>query len=394
MKRKSLLAGFFLLCAGSVQSVAQVVFAPADAPAIHQENVYLPQLTAKKVGIVANLTSRTKEGVHLLDLLLQNHITVAAIFSPEHGFRGQAGAGEKIADDTDTQTGLPIVSLYGKNRKPKPEHFAGLDVLVFDMQDVGVRFYTYLSTLHNVMEAAAEQNIPVLVLDRPNPNGHYVDGPTLSSKHRSFVGLHPIPVVHGMTLGELALMINGEGWLANGLRCNLTVIPCLHYQHAMAYKVPIAPSPNLPNQRAIYLYPELCFFEGTNVSVGRGTDHPFQIYGAPNLKLTGFSFTPLPNAGSKTPPHSGILCYGRDFSRLSEDSLFMHPRLALEELILAYNHTSDKQSFFNNFFVKLAGTEILRKQIEDGIPSSEIRASWEADLAAFRLKRARYLLYP
>jgi uncharacterized protein YbbC (DUF1343 family) len=379
---------------GLIASSRPIIFTPADAPAIHQTGKYLPLLQNKNVGIVGNLTSCTKDGVHLLDLLLQNHIRVKAIFSPEHGFRGQAGAGEKIADDTDSQTGLPIISLYGKNRKPHPEQFAGLEVIIFDLQDVGVRFYTYLSTLHNVMEAAAEQNIEVIVLDRPNPNGHYVDGPTLKLENRSFVGMHPIPVVHGMTLGELALMINGESWLANGIRCKLTVIPCQHYTHSQAYTIPIVPSPNLPNQRAIYLYPGLCFFEGTNVSVGRGTSTPFQIYGSPDLDMKEYCFTPEPNAGSKEPPLKGLKCYGRNLSTRSVDSLFLKKMLDLDDLIFAYQNTRDKSKFFNKFFIKLAGTDLLQKQIEEGLSSSTIRASWQNELNLFRQKRALYLLYP
>lgn len=394
MKRITFLYGFILIAVNLIASPRNITYTPSDAPAIHQTERYLPLLKDKKVGIVGNLTSCTKDGVHLLDLLLQNHIQIKAIFSPEHGFRGQAGAGEKIADDTDTQTGLPIISLYGKNRKPHPEHFAGLDVIIFDLQDVGVRFYTYLSTLNNVMEAAAEQNIAVIVLDRPNPNGHFVDGPTLKLENRSFVGMHAIPVVHGMTLGELALMINGESWLANGVHCQLTVIPCQHYTHSQAYILPIAPSPNLPNQRAIYLYPGICFFEGTNVSVGRGTDWPFQVYGSPDLAMPEFSFTPQPNAGSKEPPQKGLKCYGRDLSKLSADSLFLKGKLDLEDLILAYKNTRDKSKFFNKFFIKLAGTDLLQKQIEEGLSSSTIRACWQKELDQFRQKRAQYLLYP
>lgn len=394
MKRIALLYCIMLIAGTLIASSRSIVHTPSDAPAIHRPELYLPLLKDKNVGIVANLTSRTKDGVHLLDLLLEHKIRIKAIFSPEHGFRGQAGAGEKIADDTDTQTGLPIISLYGKNRKPHPEHFAGLDVIIFDLQDVGVRFYTYLSTLNNVMEAAAEQNIEVIVLDRPNPNGHYVDGPTLKLENRSFVGMLAIPVVHGMTLGELAQMINGESWLANGLHCKLTVIPCQHYTHSQAYVLPIAPSPNLPNQRAIYLYPGICFFEGTNVSVGRGTDWPFQVYGSPDLQMTGFSFTPQPNAGSKEPPQKGLTCYGRDLSTLSADSLFLKAKLDLDDLILAYKSTRDKSMFFNKFFIKLAGTDLLQKQIEEGVPSSMIRASWQKELDQFRQKRAQYLLYP
>lgn len=366
--------------------------------------VYLPLLKGKKVGVVTNQTGilqftktvpqnsmgslSTTETIHLVDYLLQQHIEVTKIYAPEHGFRGTAANGELIKDGKDTQTGLPIISLYGNNKKPKPEQLKGIDVVVFDLQDVGARFYTYISTLHYVMEACAENNIPVIVLDKPNPNGHIIDGPILEPANKSFIGMHPIPVLHGMTIGEYAKMINGEKWLEKGIQCNLTVIPCLNYTHTTPYSLPVKPSPNLPNDASINLYPSLCFFEGTNVSVGRGTSMQFQIYGSPDLPDTGFSFTPHPNEGSKQPPQDGKVCYGENLQNT--------PRLQkieLQWLIKAYNETNDKSKFFIPFFTKLAGTTQLQKQIEQGLTQEQIRQTWQAGLAEFKLTRAKYLIY-
>lgn len=365
---------------------------------------YLPLLKNKKVGIIGNqssliLTSKGKLSTgdiseenftHLVDSLLSLNIDIEKVFAPEHGFRGTADAGELIEDGKDTETGLPIISLYGDNKKPKAEQLKGLDVLVFDLQDVGARFYTYISTLHYVMEAAAEQNIPIIVLDRPNPNGHYVDGPVLDKEHQSFVGMHPIPVVHGLTIGEYAQMINGENWLTKGIQADLNVIKMENYDHSKTYNLPVKPSPNLPNAQAVNLYPSLCFFEGTNVNAGRGTPVPFQVFGSPFLDQIFFdySYTPESREGAKSPKHLGKLCYGKDLTE--------HPRLDeinLSWLIEAYNNTSDKSKFFNPFFTKLAGGTQLQQQIETGLSEEEIRESWQKNLEHFKTKRAEYLLY-
>lgn len=356
-------------------------------------DTYLKLLKDKRVGVVGNQSSVIfKEGsyTHLVDSLLSLNIDVKKVFSPEHGFRGTADAGEKIKDGLDAKTGLQIISLYGDNKKPKPEQLKGLDILVFDIQDVGVRFYTYISTLHYVMEACAEANLTLLILDRPNPNGHYIDGPILEKANTSFVGMHPIPVAHGMTIGEYAKMINGEKWLKNGLQCKLTVIPMENYSHQTAYSLPIKPSPNLPNDQSIALYPSLCFFEGTNVSVGRGTNKQFQIFGSPELNRNyfAFSFTPEPNEGAKTPPQQGKKCYGKDLTQIDAKA-----GLNFEYLISAYAHTADKTKFFNSFFVKLAGTTKLKEQIEQGLSENEIKASWSKGLEEFKQVRNKYLLY-
>lgn len=349
---------------------------------------YLPLLKDKKVGIITNQTGILSDKTHLVDFLLDKKINVQKIYAPEHGFRGTADAGELIKDGKDTKTGLPIISLYGNNKKPKPEQLAGIDVMVFDLQDVGARFYTYISSLHYIMEACAENNIPLIVLDRPNPNGSIVDGPILEKEHTSFVGMHQIPLLHGMTIGEYAKMINGEKWLKNGVECKLTVIPCLNYNREMAYSLPVKPSPNLPNDQSINLYASLCLFEGTNVSSGRGTEMQFQIYGSPFLPKSSFSFTPMPNFGAKDPMHNGKLCYGEDLTKIEKVK-----QLELKWLIKAYNSTSDKSKFFNDFFVKLAGTKKLREQIEAGVSENEIRKSWEKGLNNFKTMRRNYLIY-
>lgn len=350
---------------------------------------YLPLLKDKKVGIVTNQTGILSNKIHLVDFLLEKKINLQKIFAPEHGFRGTADAGEHIVDGKDTKTGLPIISLYGNNKKPKPEQLAGLNVMIFDLQDVGARFYTYISSLHYVMEACAENNIPLIVLDRPNPNGSIIDGPVLEIEHKSFVGMHPIPVLHGMTIGEYAKMINGEKWLAKGIQCNLIVIPCLGYNRNMEYNLPVKPSPNLPNAQAINLYASLCFFEGTNVSVGRGTDKQFQIYGSPYLEKTGFSFTPKPNIGAKDPVWNGKECYGEDLTKIEKVK-----QLELKWLIKAYRENSEtKNPFFNDFFTKLAGTKKLQEQINTGVSEKEIRKSWESGLKSFKELRKKYLIY-
>ena len=346
------------------------------------------------MGVVSNQTGVLTNKTHLVDFLLANAINVEKIFAPEHGFRGTADAGELIVDGKDTKTGLPIISLYGANKKPKPEQLEGIDILVFDIQDVGARFYTYISSLHYVMEACAENNIPLLVLDRPNPNGFIIDGPILEKEFTSFVGMHPVPVLYGMTIGEYAQMINGENWLHStidseqALQCNLKVIPCIQYDRNASYTILEKPSPNLPNDQSINLYASLCFFEGTNVSSGRGTDKQFQIYGSPFLPNTGFSFTPEPNLGAKEPMHKGVLCYGEDLSTIEPVR-----QIELKWLIRAYNTTQDTSQFFIPFFNKLAGTKTLQLQIEAGLSERKIKKSWKPGLEQFKEIRKKYLLY-
>jgi uncharacterized protein YbbC (DUF1343 family) len=349
---------------------------------------YLPLLKDKKVGVVSNQTGILSNKMHLVDFLVSNAIQVQKIFAPEHGFRGTADAGELIIDGKDTKTGLPIISLYGANKKPTPEQLEGIDILIFDIQDVGARFYTYISSLHYIMEACAENNIPLLVLDRPNPNGFIIDGPILEKEFSSFVGMHPVPVLYGMTIGEYAQMINGEKWLKEKVQCNLQVIPCVDYDRNASYHLPERPSPNLPNDQAINLYASLCFFEGTNVSVGRGTDKQFQIYGSPYLPQSGFRFIPEPNFGAKEPMHKGASCFGEDLTTIEPVS-----QIELKWLIRAYNTTEDKTTFFNTFFTKLAGTQTLRLQIEEGISERKIKKSWKPGLDQFKEIRKKYLLY-
>jgi uncharacterized protein YbbC (DUF1343 family) len=352
---------------------------------------YLPLLKDKKIGLVTNQTGILSDKTHLVDFLLEKKINIQTIFAPEHGFRGTADAGEHVVDGKDPKTGLSIISLYGDNKKPKKEQLAGIDIMVFDLQDVGARFYTYISSLHYVMEACAENGIPLVILDRPNPNGGITDGPLLEKEFTSFVGMHPIPLLHGMTIGEYGKMINGEKWLKNGIQCTLTVIPCTNYNHNMSYNLPIKPSPNLPNDQSINLYPSLCFFEGTNVSVGRGTEKQFQIYGSPflNKNSFNFTFTPKPNFGAKDPMHNGKECFGEDLSSSKKVT-----QLELKWLIKAYQNTGDKTKFFNAFFTKLAGTKKLQQQIEKGNSENEIRKTWTKDLNDFKKMRQHYLIYP
>ncbi|MBI1286482.1 MAG: DUF1343 domain-containing protein [Flavobacteriales bacterium] len=357
--------------------------------------VYLPMLAGKAVGIVANQTSLVGQ-THLVDTLLALEVNVKCAFAPEHGFRGNASAGAKISDSKDPKTGLPIVSLYGSNYKPSPKQLEGLDVVIFDIQDVGARFYTYISTMSYMMEACAENDIQFIVLDRPNPNGHYVDGPVLKKEFSSFVGLHQIPVVHGMTVGEYATMVNSEGWLKNAAKCNLTVIEMENYSRKEAYELPVAPSPNLPNQKSIYLYPSLCFFEGTVVSEGRGTDKPFQQFGYPNMPNGNTTFTPKDIKGvASNPKFEGKKCAGVDLSTLSEDSLYNLSQMNLEWLISTYQNYPEKDKFFRtDFFDKLAGSSELRKQIIAGKSAGEIRETWQSELLQFKMMRKKYLVYP
>ena len=347
-------------------------------------DTYLPLIENKKVGVVGNQTSMIGN-THLVDSLLSLRIDVVKVFSPEHGFRGKADAGAKVENGTDSKTGLPIISLYGKNKKPYPEQLEGIDVMLFDIQDVGARFYTYISTLHYIMEAAVENNIKVIILDRPNPNSHYVDGPIREKGFESFVGMHAIPIVHGMTIGEYAKMINGENWIA--VNCELTVIVIENYTRKMEYDLPIKPSPNLPNAKAINLYPSLCLFEGTTISIGRGTVYPFQHFGAPYLE-SDYSFTPKSGAGSKYPKHENKECFGTNL-RLEKPLTAIN----LNWIIEAYKQCPEKEEFFNNFFDKLAGTDKLRKQIIAEKTQKEIKESWQEGLEEFKEKREKHLIY-
>lgn len=353
-------------------------------------NQYLPLLQNKSVGIVGNQSSLIAK-THLVDSLLSLNVKIHSVFSPEHGFRGEADAGEYISDEKDAKTGLKIVSLYAKNKKPRKEQLAGIDIMVFDIQDVGVRFYTYISTLHYVMEACAENNIPLIVLDRPNPNGHYVDGPVLNLKFQSFVGMHPVPIVHGMTIGEYAKMINGENWLPNNLTCELTVIPCQNYSHDTSYSLPVPPSPNLRSDVSIQLYPSLCLLEATTVSIGRGTEGAFECYGHPDFPKSDYKFTPVPGKGSKSPKHNNSVCYGVN---LNDPIYSRMTKLDLSFLIDANKNLKgrlfiDREEFFN----LLAGNNILIKQIKAGLSEEEIRNSWKQELDAYKLVRVKYLLY-
>lgn len=384
----------------------------------NRTDLYVSLLKDKRVGVVANQTSvifkesldsifaeemfkgtyfsHMEKGmnsyIHLVDSLLSLNINIQKVFAPEHGFRGKADAGELVKDGFDTKTNLPIISLHGKHRKPTQKALEDLDIMVFDIQDVGVRFYTYISTLHNVMEACAEANIPVLILDRPNPNGHYIDGPTMLEENTSFLGMHTIPLVHGMTIGEYAQMINGENRLADGLQCEITVIPIKNYTHNSSYSLPIRPSPNLPNDKSIELYPSLGLFEGTNINAGRGTEFQFQRYGAPFLdkNVMTFTYTPVANFGAKYPKHKGELCYGEDLQNET-----VNGEMTLKWVIRAYKNSIDKSKFFNtDNFTKHAGTTELQKQIESGMSETEIKATWQEDLDAFKLIRKQYLIYP
>ena len=356
--------------------------------------VYVPRLKGKKVGLVINHTAIVGE-THLLDTLLRLGVDIRRVFVPEHGLRGTADAGEKIQDGKDPQTGVPMASLYGSRRKPSPEDLAGLDLLIFDIQDVGVRFYTYISTLHYVMEACAEQGLPLMVLDRPNPNGHYVDGPILDTAYRSFVGMHPVPVVHGMTVGEYAQMVNGEGWLKGGVACKLEVVKCSGYTHQTPYVLPRKPSPNLPNMRAIYLYPSICYFEGTQVSLGRGTDKQFQVLGTPGFPLGDYTFTPEPKEGAMQPFLLGKLCKGYDLTALAPEDIREWRKIHLDYLIHFYQNYPDKDQFFLKtlFIDKLAGGSSLRTPLVPGWDEDKIRASWEPGLSQYKEKRKQYLLY-
>ena len=356
-----------------------------------QTGRYLPLLEGRRVGIMTNHTG-TVDRTHLVDTLRSLGVDIRVVFAPEHGFRGQADAGESVASYRDRKTGIDVVSVYGSTKRPPDSIMQRLDVLLFDIQDVGLRYYTYLSSMHYLMEACAANDKQLIVLDRPNPNGFYVDGPVLEAKHRSFVGMHPIPVVHGMTLGELARMIDGEGWLRDGLRCKLTVIPCRGYTHRSRYRLPTAPSPNLPNMRAVYLYPSLCFFEGTPISLGRGTDFPFQTYGHPELQ-GDFSFTPRSNAGAKNPPLKDKLCHGVDLRTAPSDERIWERGVDLGYVIDCYRQLNLGEKFFTPMFDRLTGTDYVRQMILQGAGADRIKARWADDVERFKQTRKPYLLY-
>jgi uncharacterized protein YbbC (DUF1343 family) len=374
-------SAFLLFLFFEISAFSQII------PAAELTTEYFPKLAGKKIALVANQTSMVGS-TNLVDTLMHSGICVKKIFCPEHGFRGIADAGEVINSSTDKVTGLPVISLYGKNKKPTLSDLQGIDIVVFDIQDVGVRFYTYISTLHYVMEACAENNIPLLILDRPNPNSHYIDGPVLKPKYRSFVGMHTVPLVYGMTIGEYAKMINGEGWLAKGEKCDLQCIPCANYTHHSKYRLPVKPSPNLPNMQSIFLYPSLGLFEGTCISVGRGTDFPFQVIGCPGIDSTLYSFTPKSIPGAKNPFYENKKCFGFDL-RNTNDSVF-----TLTYIINMYKLFPQKAAFFNPFFQKLAGNDELILQIKGGMSEEDIRNSWKVDLDKFKEIRKKYLIYP
>jgi uncharacterized protein YbbC (DUF1343 family) len=371
--------------ASSAEAQAEIL------PGADRPEIYLPMLRGKKVALAVNQTSilPSKENMHLVDFLLEQGIEVKKVFVPEHGFRGKADAGEKVDNSIDSATGLPLVSLYGSSKKPSEEALADVDIVIFDIQDVGIRFYTFISTLHYLMEACAEQDKKLMIFDRPNPNGDYIDGPVLEKGYESFVGMHPIPIVHGLTVGELAQMINGEGWLEGAVKAPIEVIPVANWNHEDHYSLPVKPSPNLPNDLAIRLYPSLCFFEGTDISLGRGTMFPFQVYGYPDPKFGDFTFTPVSIEGmSKYPPQQDKLCYGKDL----RDEPLSH-QFTLSYLLDAYRIADKGASFFNAFFDKLAGSDQLRKSIIAGKSEESIRSSWQRKLDAYKTKRKLYLIY-
>lgn len=380
----------------TVQQATQNAPITGIITAADQTEQYISYLKNRKVGMVVNPTSIIgKNKMPLVDSLVKRGVAIKKIYGPEHGFRGDASDGATVNNAVDTKTGIPVISLYGGKTKPTPADLKGIDLMIFDIQDVGARFYTYISTLHYVMEACAENNIELMVLDRPNPNGFYVDGPVLDTAFKSFVGMHPIPVVHGMTIAEYAQMINGEGWLKNKVKCKLKIIKVANYNHNLPYVLPVSPSPNLNTAQSILLYPGICFFEGTTLSLGRGTTFPFQVVGHPALKgKYTFSFTPKSIPGmSDNPPQKNVECFGTDYRNYDTELLRKSDKLNLEWLISFYQNFPDKTKFFNAYFTKLAGTNQLQKQIEAGQTEAQIRQSWEPKLSRFKEVRKKYLLY-
>ena len=378
---------FWLVALSCSSSVSQKRILPG---ALLQDQ-YISLLIEKKVGVVAHQASlipKSNSSQHLVDFLLENNIDIHSIFAPEHGFRGTADAGESVKDQVDPKTGIQIISLHGINKKPKVKQLNGIEIMIFDLQDVGVRFFTYLSTLHYVMEACAENDIPMIILDRPNPNLNYVDGPVMEEAYTSFLGMHPVPIVYGMTIGEYAKMINGEGWLKEGIRCKLSIIPVKNYNRKSTYELSVRPSPNLPNPQSIALYPSLCLLEPTAISIGRGTDFQFQIYGHPKLPKGDFTFTPLPNFGAKNPKLKGHLCYGKNLTKVLRPN-----QLELKWLIDAYNNFPKSNIFFLKGFNKIAGNSSLKEQLISGVSEIEIRKSWKSKLKIFKEIRKKYLIY-
>ena len=385
-------SGYYVIADNKINELKSNVIVGAS-----QISNYENLIKNKRIGVIANHTSvifkDNESYTHLIDSLLSLDFNIKKIFAPEHGFRGTEPNGANIDDEIDLRTGLKIISLHGKNRnygEIDDNDVRDIDILIFDIQDVGVRFYTHISVLHYVMETSARNNIPLIILDRPNPNGHYVDGPVLNLDNKSFVGMHEVPIVYGLTIGEYANMINQEEWLTNGIKSELYVVKLKNYDRNKVYELPIKPSPNLPNKSSVNLYPSLCLFEGTNISAGRGTNMQFQIYGSPflNKKLNEFKFTPKKNLGSKYPKHENILCYGKNLSETKKLD-----KINLKYIIDAFNESANKVEFFNSYFVKLAGVNELKKQIINGIPENEIRKSWKKDLDKFKLMRKKYLIY-
>lgn len=398
MKKQIIIGSLSLLCCVALYAQPKAVGEPVaktQTPVIvgaERMADYFPLLQGQRIALFSNHTGRVGDQ-HLLDVLVENRINVTAVFSPEHGFRGDAGAGDHVAGSIDPKTGVPILSLYdGKGGKPTPESMQRFDVLVVDIQDVGLRFYTYHITLLHLMDACAEHHKKVIILDRPNPNGHYVDGPILDMKYQSGVGRLPIPVVHGLTLGELGQMINGEHWLPEGRTCDLTVIPCLHYTHQTMYRLPVPPSPNLPNMKAVYLYPSICYFEATPVSLGRGTDLPFQVFGHPNMLGYTYTFTPRSMTSAPHPPQQDRLCYGVNLSSMTEEEI-LSKGIDLRYVIAAYQNLHIDDHFFRSFFENLIGVGYVRQMIKQGKTAEEIQAVWQDDVAAFKQQRRPYLLY-
>lgn len=388
LKHSILSLACFLMTAGSIFAASEIL------PGAESVNEYLPLLKGKRVCILSNQTGIVSSGRHVLDVLLEKNVNVVFIMSPEHGFRGTADAGEVVGNSVDPDTGIPIRSLYdGKGGLPSQETIDGFDVLVFDLQDVGCRFYTYNATMKKMMGVCAQNGKKFIVLDRPNPIGFYVDGPVLDMKYQSGVGAIPVPVCHGMTLGELALMINGEGWLPDGMKCDLTVIKCRNYTHRSKYVLPVKPSPNMPDMRSVYLYPSLCYFEATPVSLGRGTANAFQMYGHPNMLGYDFEFTPRSREGAKNPPQLDRVCHGVDLRTIPTDDEINEAGINLEYVIDAYRNLNLDDHFFRSFFELLIGRDYVRKMIKNGASAAEIKACWKEDVEKFKVQRKPYLLY-